>query len=83
MNKLFVAIGVALIVIGVAGGLYLGGWLCFIGGIVQVVEAIKAEPVSSWGIAIGLFRVVIAAFVGWVTFLLCSIVGGAFIKVAK
>lgn len=72
--------GCLLILVGIALGLYVGLWLCFIGGIVQVVEAIKAEPVSAWGIAWGVLRIVLAGPVGWGSFLLCSMVGGAMLS---
>ena len=53
-------------VAGILLGLYVGIWLCFIGGIVQIVEAAKANPVSSWGIAFGITRIIIASPVGWI-----------------
>jgi hypothetical protein len=72
-------IGVLIIILGIAGGIYLGAWLCFVGGIIQVIEAVKATPIISSGIAIGLLRIVSASLVGWVTFLFCSVVGAFFI----
>jgi uncharacterized BrkB/YihY/UPF0761 family membrane protein len=64
-------IGCLLILLGIALGLYVGLWLLFIGGIVQIVEAVKADPVSSWGIAFGIVRIILAAPVGWGAFFLC------------
>lgn len=55
------------LLLGIGLGLYLGLWVMFIGGIVQIVEAVKIDPVSSWGIAYGLCRVFFAGFVGWVS----------------
>lgn len=62
-------IGILLILSGVFLGLYLGLWLLFIGGVVGCIEAIKATPVDSWGIAIGIAKIMVAGFVGWVSFL--------------
>lgn len=73
-------VGMIFILGGVCLGLYLGLWLCFIGGIVQLVEACKADPVSAFGIAFGFVRIVIASFVGWFSFIVCSAIGGVIIS---
>ena len=49
-------IGLLIIVISVLGGLYVGGWIFFVGGIVEVIEAIKATPVEAVGIAVGILQ---------------------------
>jgi predicted esterase YcpF (UPF0227 family) len=64
------AIGLLLVVCGVALGLYCGLWLAFIGGIVQIIEAIKASPVEAMGIAIGIVKIVFAGFIGTVSAML-------------
>ena len=61
-------------IVGIILAIYIGFWLMFICGIVQIVEAVKADPVSSWGIAWGIVRVILASFVGWLIFWLTSIV---------
>jgi len=71
-------IGALIIVAGVLLGLYLGLWVCLIGGIVQLVEACKADPVSSLGIAFGIVRILIASVVGWVTVVVVGFVGAVF-----
>ena len=58
------AIGVAMIIGGVVFGLWAGLWWAFIGGIVQVVEAVKVDPVSAFDIAFGIARVVFAGAIG-------------------
>lgn len=63
--------GIIIIVLAIAAGLYVGVWLMFILGIVQIVEACKADPVSAMGIAIGIVRVCGATIVGF----LCGAVG--------
>jgi len=70
-------IGILFIVGGILLGLWLGLWVCFIGGIVQIVEACKADPVSAFGIAFGVVRILIASLVGWITFLVCAVIGAA------
>jgi uncharacterized metal-binding protein len=59
----------AVLVLGaIAAALYVGVWLMLIGGIVQVVEAVKTTPVPAMEIAVGAVRVLGAAFVGVLTF---------------
>ena len=50
------AAGVTLIVSGVAIGAYVGLWICFIGGIVSVVDGFKATPTDGGLIAWGLLK---------------------------
>ena len=59
-----IILGVILILAGVAVGLYVGVWLCFIGGIIQIVDAIKTTPTEGFEIAIGILRVVFAGVAG-------------------
>ena len=42
-------------------------WYCLIGGIVQVVDAIKTTPTDSWGIAYGLARFLCTGIVAAMT----------------
>jgi uncharacterized membrane protein len=73
-------IGIALIAVGIAAGLYLGVWLCFIGGIIQFIDAVKADPVSSSGVAWGIARVVFASAVGWICAVIPSCIGIGMLK---
>jgi hypothetical protein len=52
---------------------YLGLWMFFIGGIVQVVQS--CSPVDAMGIAFGVLKVLLAQFVFWVTFAGCGLIG--------
>ena len=67
--------GILLIILGLFFGLYVGGWVLFIGGIVQIIESIKSIPIESFGIAIGLIRILIAGFVGWFSCIICMFLG--------
>ena len=68
-------LGIILCILSVFIGLYVGGWLLFIGGIVQVVESIKMTPINSFGIAIGILRTFCSGAVGVLSFYLSFIVG--------
>jgi len=73
MQLIKVVSAIVLFLALLAGAAYLGGWVLFIGGIVSIVEAFKATPVSGLGIAFGLLRVLVAAPTFWITVML----GGA------
>jgi len=73
-------LGIILIIVAILGGLWLGLWVCFIGGLVQIAEAVKADPVSSWGIAFGATRIVFVVPVAWIFFFICVFVGGEMVR---
>ncbi len=59
-------VGLIMIIAGIALGLYVGLWLCFVGGIVQIINAIKSpEAVMAMNIVVGILRIVIASVAGW------------------
>jgi hypothetical protein len=68
--------GTLLCILGVALGLYVGLWWAFIGGIVQVIEEIRAPELSALGVAIGVIKVMFAGFVGLIS-ALCFVMPGA------
>ena len=74
------AIGAILILAGIAGGLYLGIWVCFIGGIVDFINGLRSNPMDAMKIAIGLVKFFSASLVGWLSFLVCSAIGIALLE---
>ena len=68
--------GLILIIIGILGGLFVGIWLCLIGGIVQVIGGItNPEGIQASAIAIGIARIVCTGLAGWLTAILAIIPG--------
>jgi len=61
-------LGLTLIILAIPMALYVALWLCFIGGIVDVIQGIKASPINAMDIAIGLARFFCTALAGWFTF---------------
>jgi len=57
------------IVLGVVGAIYVGVYLMFIRGIIQLVNSITPEIIAE-GIAFGLIKIILASFVGWVIFVI-------------
>jgi len=53
-----------LMILGAVLGLYVGGWLCLIGGIIQIVEAIQVSPIVGLEIGIGVARILAAGVAG-------------------
>ena len=67
-------LGLLLVVVGIFGGLYLGVWVMFIGGIVQVVQSCT-PLIIPMGIALGLLRIICASVVGWLCFYILAGLG--------
>ena len=70
MRALKKILGIASLVTGAILGLYLGVWCLFIGGIVQIISAIKFLSGYSLSIAIliGLIKICISGLIGWASF---------------
>ena len=58
--------GILLIIGGIALGIYVGLYLCFVGGIVQIVNAIKSSDVNGYAIAWGIVRIIFASVAGYI-----------------
>jgi len=61
------AIGILLMFAGACLGAYVGVWVCFIGGIVDVVTEIRAVDLSAMNVAIGIAKVFFAGVAGWLS----------------
>ena len=57
-------IGIILMIAGIAFGLYVGLWWAFIGGIVDVISAIRATELVAMDVAIGIVKVLFAGLIG-------------------
>ncbi len=74
-------IGLFLVVIGILTALFVGVWLCLIGGIVQIINEIKGpEAVEALKIGIGVARIVCAGISGALTFICFYIPGMALMR---
>ena len=61
-------------------GLYLGVWICFVGGIIQIIEGIKMVPTGSLDIGIGTLKCFSASLVGWFSGILGFSIGLSLLK---
>ncbi len=64
------AIKLVILLGGIALAFYVGAWVLFVGGLIQLIDAVKATPVESYGLAVGLLKAFSAAPVGWLLFAL-------------
>lgn len=60
-------IGILIAIAGIALGIYVGVWLMFVGGIVQIVNSFN--PVNGLGIALGIAKVVFCEIGGLIAYL--------------
>ena len=60
-------IGLIIGLVGIALGLYVGVWLCLVGGIVDVIEQIRAENLVTMAVAGGVAKVLCSRLLGSLT----------------
>jgi uncharacterized membrane protein len=73
-------LGLGLIVAGILFGLYAGLWWAFIGGIMDVVQAIRAPDLQPMAVAIGIAKVCFAGLIGYLSALVAIVPGYVLIK---
>jgi hypothetical protein len=71
------AVGIALMVAGVASGVYFGLWWAFIGGIADVISEIRSPDLNAMNVAIGVAKVFFSGVIGWTAALLLIVPGYA------
>lgn len=57
-------IGLLLIIGGIVLGLYMGVYVCFFGGIVQIIEAVNVTPIVTVDLAWGIVRLCCSGIAG-------------------
>jgi uncharacterized membrane protein len=72
-------LGILLIVAGVIFGLWVGVWWAFIGGIIDIVNVIRATDLDAMNLAIGIAKVMFAGVAGTLSAYLGIIPGLALI----
>lgn len=80
MNKI---IGISMIVAGIIIGLYVGGWVCFIGGIVGIIGAIRATELIAMDVAISVGKIMLSGLAGWASALILIVPGVAIFSQTK
>lgn len=76
MGKL---IGLVVGICGIVYGIYFGFWVMFIGGLVDIIDTIKAPVTSASIIGFGVLKMMFASFIGalivWVSVALGGLIG--------
>lgn len=83
MKPFFYTIGSLGWLASVALGLYVGVWVLLIGGIVGIIEAAKATPVESMGVAIGVVKILFSSVAGWLSFLVGGCISSFFFAIGR
>lgn len=84
MTKLLLTIfGVLVCLGGIALGIYLGIWVCLVGGIVDIVTGATATPILAKTIAWGVAKFIFSGIVGWGSFFLTFSLGAGMISTAQ
>lgn len=60
-------LGSLLIITGIISGLYVGIYVMFVGGIIQVINAIRATSLIPMDFAVGLAKIIFCSLVGYIT----------------
>ena len=60
-------IGILLILGGIVLGIYVGFWVCLVGGIVQIIETIRADTLVAMDVAFGIGRVICCSLFGYIS----------------
>jgi hypothetical protein len=76
-------IGVAMIVAGIALGLYAGIWWAFVGGIMDVITEVRAVKASVSNVALGVAKVMFAGAIGSFSALWLCIPGMSLISASQ
>ena len=72
-------LGVLLIIGGIVVGIWLGVFVMFIGGLTQLINAIK-NHFDTVPMVWGIVKILCAGFVGWISFFISAIVGWALLQ---
>ena len=79
--------GIGLMVIGVLLGLYVGGWVFFVGGIAGLIDvvsgAVNGNGISGMDVAVNVVKIMFAGFAGWVSVITCWLPSYALMVSAK
>jgi hypothetical protein len=70
-------IGLLLVISGAALGLYVGLYLCFICGIIELIQAIRAPELIASTVAWSIVKIMFAGLAGWISAILLVVPGVA------
>lgn len=67
------AVGIVIILAGIAIGIYLGLYICLWGGVLTIIDAVGTGAFLTfiWGV----LKIMFAGAVGWGSFWICTVIG--------
>lgn len=68
-------IGISLCIIGVLLGLYVGIYVMFIGGILEIANAIDMGTISGYIIAVNIIKIIFSSLAGVVCYIIPCAIG--------
>lgn len=81
MIKLF---GALIAIFGICLGVYTGFWVMFVGGIVEIIDAVKAPVTDAGIIGWAILKIIFASFVGviiaWIGIAIGAVFGFSSVK---
>jgi len=75
-------LGILMIVAGLALGAYVGIWVCFAGGIIDIIDTAKSGAWEAAAIAWGIVKIVFAGFFGSISAYVLIVPGFAMVQSA-
>jgi uncharacterized membrane protein len=79
-----IILGILMVLGGIFLGLYVGLWLCFVGGIVQILNEIKSPAdIETLNIVFGAIKIVVASLAGRISASILIVPGFALISYDK
>jgi uncharacterized membrane protein len=75
-------IGVLMCAAGIVLGLYVGVWICLVGGIVDIINEVNTQiqangPLDAMNIAIGVIKIMFAGIIGMASAFVLIVPGSA------
>jgi hypothetical protein len=78
MKKIF---GLLLVLAGIVVGVYVGVYLCFVVGIINIIEAIRADVLVAKDVAWAVARIMCAGLLGGLSAIIFIIPGMGFLSI--
>lgn len=81
-NMMQTFLGLLLVIVGVILGIWLGLFVMFVGGAVQIINNFVDFPnhFSALSFVWGMVKFWLSGLVGWLTFIFCSTIGSLLLK---
>lgn len=73
-------VGLLMCIAGVCLGLYVGLYLCFVGGIIDLIHQVRSPDLSASAVAWDIVRIMFAGVAGWISAFVLLVPGTTLMK---